>query len=441
MRRLIVALLAVLGVGLTTLPSRAAVEIQWWHGLAGALGEWIDDLARGFNESQSDYVIVPVFKGGYAESITAAIAAYRTNTQPDILLVPTYATAQFMAAEGAIVPVYQLMADSGLPFDPSIYLPAVTGYYADPDGRMLSLPFNSSTPVMYYNREAFQKAGLDPDQPPKTWPEFEAAMRALKAAGFGCGFTLSWQEWIMLENLLAWHNWPVATQQNGYAGLDAELLFDNELVVHHLGWMKQMQDEGIFKYGGRGNNAQALFTTGECPVTFNSSAGYAGAKKEAKFAFSIAMLPYWPDFAKGPNAGPQNTIIGGASLWALGGHDADHYKGIAAFFNYLSDAKIQAASHQRTGYLPITMAAYELTEQQGFYAANPGTDVAIRQLNLNPPTPNSRGIRLGNYLQIQGIWNEELEAIWAGQKPVADAVAAMDERANALLRQFEEDNR
>jgi sn-glycerol 3-phosphate transport system substrate-binding protein len=154
------------------LQARAATEIQWWHGLAGALGEWIDDLARGFNATQSEYKIVPAFKGGYAESITAAIAGFRTKTQPHVLLVPTYATAQFMSAKGATVAVHDLIAQTGAKFDESAYLKGVVGYYADPQGRMLSLPFNSSTPVMYYNRDAFAKAGIDADKPPTTWPEF-----------------------------------------------------------------------------------------------------------------------------------------------------------------------------------------------------------------------------------------------------------------------------
>ncbi|MGE0715187.1 MAG: sn-glycerol-3-phosphate ABC transporter substrate-binding protein UgpB [Alphaproteobacteria bacterium] len=440
MKKRIIAL-ACAGALALTAPARAATEIQWWHGLAGALGDWIDDLAKGFNDSQRDYRVVPTFKGGYAESITAAIAGFRTKTQPHILLVPTYATAQFMAARGATVPVHELVARVGAKFDESIYLKGVVGYYADPQGRMLSLPFNSSTPVMYYNKDVFARAGLDPERPPKTWPEFEEVARKLAAAGSRCAFTLSWQEWIFLENVSAWHNWPVATKANGYGGLDTELKLAEPLQVHHLAWAKRMLDQGLFKYGGRGNNAQALFTTGQCAVMFNSSAGYAGVKKEAAFSFGIAMLPYWPQFARGPNGGPQNTIIGGASLWALAGHDPAAYRGIAAFFSYLSNAEVQAASHQRTGYLPITGAAFELTRAQGFYEKNPGTDTAIRQLDLNPPTENSRGIRLGNYLQIQNVWNEELEALWGGSKTAEQAAAAMVQRGNVLLRQFQADQR
>lgn len=416
-------------------------ELQWWHALPAVLGTWIDDLAKGFNESQSEYRVVPTFKGSYVESVTLAIAAFRSRKQPHILLVPTYATAQFMAAKGATMPVRDLIARTGQKFDESIYLPSVTGYYADANGHMLSLPFNSSTPVMYYNRDAFTKAGLDPDAPPRTWPEFEAAMRKLGGGAAHCAFTTSWQEWILLENLMAWHNWPIATKQNGYGGLDAELILDNELSRHHLSWMKRLLDEGLYRYAGRANNAQALFTSGACPVIFNSSAGYAAVVKESKFRFGIAMLPYWPQYAHGPNKGPQNTIIGGASLWALGGHDDKAYKGIAAFFNWLSQTDVQASSHQRTGYLPITTAAFEATRQSGFYEKFPGTDVAFRQLALNPPTENSRGIRLGNYLQIQNMWNEELEAIWGGSKPVAQGLASMDKRGNALLRQFQADNR
>jgi sn-glycerol 3-phosphate transport system substrate-binding protein len=440
MKKRVVAVLSAAWLAFGASVANAATEIHWWHGLAGALGEWVDDLAKDFNKRQSEYVIVPTFKGGYAESIAAAVAAFRTRMQPHILLVPTYATAQFMAAPGAVVPVYDLMARSGLKFDQSAYLPGVVGYYTDVGGRMLSLPFNSSTPVMYYNRDAFAKAGLDPDKPPRTWPEFEAAARKLGEGG-RCAFTTSWQEWVLLENLSAWHNWPVATKQNGYGGRDAELVLNGDLQAHHLGWMKTMLDAGLFKYGGRGNNAQALFTSGECAVMFNSSAAYAGVRKEARFSSGIGMLPYWPQFARGPDKGPQNTIIGGASLWALTATDPKVYKGVASFFNYLSDAKVQAASHQRTGYLPITTAAYEATRASGFYDKNPGTDVSIRQLDLNPPTENSRGVRLGNYLQIQNVWNEELEAIWGGAKTPRQALAAMDNRGNTLLRQFQADNK
>jgi len=156
-----------------------------------------------------------------------------------------------------------------------------------------------------------------------------------------------------------------------------------------------------------------------------------------KFEFGIGMMPYWPD-VKGA---PQNSIIGGATLWALAGHKPAEYKGVAKFFTYLSSPEVQAASHQRTGYLPITLAAYELTKKQGFYDKNPGTDTSIRQINNKPPTSNSKGLRLGNYVQIRDVMDEELEAVWAGTKSAKEGLDAIVKRGNELLRQFERTNK
>ena len=159
-------------------PALAQTEIQWWHAMGGALGEKVDEIAAGFNATQSDYEVVPVYKGNYTETMTAAIAAFRTGQQPHIVQVFEVGTATMMAAEGAIYPVYQLMEDTNEPFDPDAFLPSVTGYYTTTDGRMLSMPFNSSTPVMYFNKEAFIAAGLDPDNPPRTWAEFGEALES-----------------------------------------------------------------------------------------------------------------------------------------------------------------------------------------------------------------------------------------------------------------------
>ena len=151
----------------------AVTEIQWWFAHGGRLGEKVNEIAEGFNNSQSDYKVVPVFKGSYAETMTAGIAAFRSGEPPHILQVFEVGTATMMAAKGAIKPVYELMAETGEPFDPNAYLSTVTGYYSTTEGKMLSMPFNSSTPILYYNKEAFAKAGLDVNTPPKTWPEVE----------------------------------------------------------------------------------------------------------------------------------------------------------------------------------------------------------------------------------------------------------------------------
>jgi sn-glycerol 3-phosphate transport system substrate-binding protein len=417
-------------------PAHAQVEIQWWHAMGGALGEWVNDLAKGFNESQKEYKVTPTFKGSYPETLTAGIAAFRAGNQPDILQVFEVGTATMMASKGAIVPVGKVMKDSGLKFDPSSYISAVAGYYTAPNGQMLSMPFNSSTTIFYYNKDAFKAAGLDPEKAPRTWAEVALAAAKLKASGHKCPFTTSWVSWTQLESFSAWHNVEFATKGNGMSGSDARLAFNTPLHVRHIQDLENMAKQGLFVYKGRENKADVTFPSGECAM-ITASAGLLGAiKKNAKFDFGVAPLPYYQDVA----GAPQNTVIGGASLWVMAGKPADHYKGVASFFNYLSSPEVQSASHKRTGYLPITTAAFKLTEQSGFYKENPGADVAVNQM-IRRTTDKSRGIRLGNFLQIRTIIDEELEQVWAGKKGAKDALDEAVKRGNEQLDRFQAANK
>jgi sn-glycerol 3-phosphate transport system substrate-binding protein len=429
------ALATTMAIGVVS-PAQAQTEIQWWHAMGGALGEWVNDLARGFNESQKEYRIVPVYKGTYDESMTAAIAAFRAGNAPHILQVFEVGTATMMASKGAIKPVGEVMKEAGHKFDPAVYVPAVAGYYTAPNGQMLSLPFNSSTTVFHYNKDAFKAAGLDPDKPPKTWPEVVLAAAKLKASGHKCPFTTSWISWTQLESFSAWHNTLFATQNNGFGGMSARLAFNSPLHVRHIENLANMSKQGLFVYKGRNNTADASFPSGECAMMTGSSGLYAAVKRNAKFASGISTLPYYPDV---PGA-PQNTVIGGASLWVMSGKKPAEYKGVAAFFNYLSNADVQAASHKRTGYLPITMAAYEQTDKSGFYKENPGTDVAVTQM-IRKTTDKSRGIRLGNFVQIRTIVDEEMEQVWSGKKAPKEALDNAVKRGNELLERFEKANK
>ena len=413
----------------------AATEIQWWHAMGGVNGERVNKIANDFNATQSDYKIVPVYKGNYTETMTAAIAAFRAKKQPHIVQVFEVGTATMMAAKGAVYPVEQMMIDAGEPFDKSVYLPAVISYYQTPQGKLLSMPFNSSTPVLWYNKDAFAKAGIS--SPPETWPQVKSASDKLLAAGYKCGFSFGWQSWVMIENFSAWHNISLGTKENGFAGIDTTFTFNNEAVKKHLSNLASWTKDKTFVYGGRRGDSLPLFTSGECAMWLNSSAYYGGIKKQAKFAFGQAMLPYYPKIARKP----QNSIIGGATLWVLKGHPSGDYKGVAKFMTYLSSPEVQAWWHQETGYVPITTPAYELSKKQGFYGKNPGTDTAIKQLSLNTPTPNSKGLRFGNFVQIRDILNEEMEAIWNGSKSAGQAMDDAASRGNKLLRKFERANK
>jgi sn-glycerol 3-phosphate transport system substrate-binding protein len=427
---------AALALALAAPAVQAQTEIQWWHSMTAVNSEWVNDLAKNFNASQKDYKVVPVYKGSYDESMTNAIAAFRAGNAPHILQVFEVGTATMMASKGAIVPVGKVMTDAGYKFDPKAYVPAVAGYYTAPNGQMLSFPFNSSTTIGYYNKDAFKAAGLDPEKAPTTWPEWILAAGKLKASGHKCPMTLAWQGWTQLESFSSWHNVEFATKQNGLAGLDARMKVNSPLHVRHIENLANAAKQGLFIYKGRGSTPQASFTSGECAMIQTSAGFYGDVAKNAKFNYGLVTLPYYPDV---PGA-PQNTVIGGASLWVMSGKKPEEYKGVAAFFNYLSDPKVQSESHKRTGYLPITMAAFKLTEQSGFYKERPGTDIAVNQM-IRKVTDKSRGIRLGNYVQIRSIEDEELEQVWAGKKSAKEALDAIVTRGNELLERFEKANK
>jgi sn-glycerol 3-phosphate transport system substrate-binding protein len=417
-------------------PAWAVTEINWWHAMSGELGRQLDKLAADFNASQSEYRIVPSYKGNYTETVTAAIFAFRSRSQPTIVQVSEIATATMMAAKGAIYPVSELMRDEQEAFSPAAYLPAVTGYYTDVAGNMLSFPFNASTPMLYYNKDQFRAAGLDPEAAPKTWPEVGAAAKRLRASGIVCGLTTSWPSWINVENFSAFHNLPISTKANGFDGLDAVLTFNNPVMVHHIAQLAEWQTTKVFDYSGRATSAEPRFQNGECGIFLGSSATRADIRANSKFEVGYGMLPYWP----GVEGAPQNTSIGGATLWVLRDRPRAEYKGVAKFFGFLSQPQIQAAWHQNTGYLPITRAAFDLTRAQGFYERNPGTAISIEQITLKAPTENSRGVRLGSFVLIRDVIDDELEQAFSGKKSAQAALDSAVERGNRLLRQFERAN-
>ncbi|GMG81134.1 sn-glycerol-3-phosphate ABC transporter substrate-binding protein UgpB [Paralimibaculum aggregatum] len=409
----------------------AKTEVQFWHAMGGQLGEITDKFAADFSAGHASCTVTSSYKGNYTETMNSAIAAFRAGEQPHIVQVFEVGTATMMAAEGAIYPVEQLMTETGTPFDRSAYLPAVISYYTTPEGELLSLPFNSSSPVLWYNKTKLDELGI---AVPATWDELEAAAAKAKEAGVEAPFSFGWQSWTQIENYSAWHNLPTGTRENGFAGLDTEFTFNNEHVVNHIARIQRMGEQGLFKYGGRRGDSRAMFVNGEAIFWINSSAYYGGfAQDITDWEFAQTMMPLDTAVADAP----QNSIIGGATLWVLRGREAAEYKCVAEFLAFLSEAENQAYWHQTTGYVPITTAAYELSREQGFYETSPGTDTAIKQLSLNEPTVNSKGLRYGNFVQIRDVINEELEAAWAGDKTAKEALDTAVERSNALLRKFE----
>ncbi len=422
---------------LTAQAQRTTVE--FWHGFTRPLGDIIEQIATDFNNSQTQYRVNAAYKGSYPETMVAAIAAFRAGNAPHIVQMFEVGTATMMAAKGAIKPVHELMKEAGVPLDSSIYLPAVRGYYSSADGKMISMPFNSSTPIMWYNKDAFKKAGLDPNTPPKTWGEVRAAAQKIRQTNAApCGFTTAWPTWTQTENFSAIHDVPLATKQNGFEGFDTEMTINSPLHVKHLQTFMDMLKEGSFKYGGRDAAGDALFPSGECAMIHASSGLRARVIREAKFEWGVGFLPYYDD-VKGA---PKNSIIGGASFWVMTSprRTKEEYKAVAEFFRYIGRPEVVAKWHQDTGFVPITFPGVQLVQATGYWTQNPGADIPYKQLTRSLPTKNSKGLRLGNMPEIRVVIYEEFERAFQGQQNAKQAMDSAVRRGNDILRRFEKAN-
>ena len=414
----------------------AKTKVVWWHAMTAALGQEVARLTDAFNASQTEVEVTQIYKGGYPDVLTATIAAYRAGQAPHIAQIFEVGTGTMLAAGKAVRQIWELAQETGVTIDPKAYIASVRGYYSLADGRMGSMPFNSSTAVMWINRDAFRKAGLDPAKPPATWQEVVAAAQAIKAKDAAeIPMTTAWPTWIQLEQYSALHNLPFASEADGFNGLGAELTINNKDQVKHIARLLEMAKDGTFKYGGRDNAADPLLVSGKAGIHFDSSGMRGDLVKNAKFDWAAAFLPYDPDIIKTP----LNSIIGGASLWPMTAPDrtAAEYKGVAQFLVFLSTPENAAAWHQHTGYVPVTLAGFELSKQQGFYAKNPGADLPVLQLTRGTVTDNSRGLRLGRLPEIRNIIQEELEKALQGGQTAQQAMDNSVTRGNHVLREFQ----
>src|SRR5713101_4514441 len=359
------ALLLVAALLLVPAPAFAKTEIHFWHAMTGQLGDAVNELVKQFNDSQSEYEVKPLRKGTYPETLTAAIAAYRQKSAPHIVQVFDVGT-QTMMLSGAVLPVYQLMKEQEIKVDWKDFIAPVVGYYSK-DGNLYSMPFNSSTPILYYNKDAFQKAGLDPSKPPPTWKQVEEYSKKLIASGATkCGFSTGWPSWVQVENMHALHDQPFASKHNGFDGLDTQLLINQEFGVKHLAQLAAWQKENVFSYGGRQGAADPKFLSGECAMYMQSSALIGGFRRQLTFQWGTGELPHW-----GAPYKKQNSIVGGATLWVMKGHQPEAYKGPAQFLQFLAELAQQQAWHQQTGYLVISKPALEALTAEGYFAQAP----------------------------------------------------------------------
>ncbi len=435
-RRALLGTLAAAAGPSTRAASAEPTPVTIWHSMASAPGEELNRLIATFNARQGSVHVTALFKGVYKELLVSAAAAWRAGEAPHIAQIFEVGTETMMTAGAAIKPAGKLLRETGVRLDPSIYIPAVRGYYSTAKGNLASIPFNSSTCICWYNLDAFARAGLDASKFPTTWPDLVTAARTLrKSAGTKIAVMTSSVVWTHFEQFSAIHNIPYATEANGFDGLGAELRINSPAHVRHFQRLLAMVQEGTFTYTGRDGSGDGPFTSGDAAIDFASSALRSILVSSAKFRWAPAFIPYDPEII----ARPINSVIGGASFWAMTapGRSAADYRAVAEFFRFLAAPEQDAEWSEATGYIPITLGGAELMRKQGWMETHPGTDIPLGQLNRGHVTENSRGFHLGRMPEIRTIIEEECEKAFNGQQDAKTALDSAVARGNRVLREFQ----
>jgi sn-glycerol 3-phosphate transport system substrate-binding protein len=412
-------------------------KIDFWFGNSGDIAKRVQDVCQHFNDSQQDYQVVCTSQGSYPGALQNAIAAFRAKKQPTIVQVFDIGTLDLMLS-GAYYPVNKLMADNGYKVDWANYFAGIRSYYATSKGDLFSMPFNSSTALLYWNQDAFKKIGKD--AAPKTWEEAGDDMKALKAAGYDCPMAIDISQdevWQLMEQFSAIQNQPVASKNNGYDGLDAELVFNKGKFAQYVTDLKKWYDDGLIKLKSKlaGEDYITAFATGHCQMTLTSVGDHGTITRTAapEMHWSVAELPVYADTER------KNSLVGGASLWVLQGKSPAEYKAAAAFLNFVAQPEQALWWSSNTGYIPVTKTGYDFMVKNGFYDKAPykGREIAIQSLTASEPTPVTRGLRLGGMQQIRAEVANALQAIFAGKTSVQAGLDDAASRGNAILRRFE----
>jgi sn-glycerol 3-phosphate transport system substrate-binding protein len=398
-----------------------AQEIQFWHSFSGHLGYLLKQISTDFNNSQDTYKIKPVYKGNYAESLTSLAAAFRAGLAPPLVQVFEVGTATMLYPKGVIKPLYEIMY--GQDFDKNDIQAAIYDYYSDNKGRLLALPFNTSVPVLYYNKSLFDELGIL--EVGKSWEELEQIGEKIIKNGRKCAYTSAYPSWVHLEVFSMIHGLSFTSGRT----LKATVAYNKPEVRSHIKRLVRWKKRRIFEYGGRDSDPASLFISGHCAMFTQSSGSYKSLQQTVKFELGVAAMPYSKKIIQQRH----NSIIGGAAIWVMNGFDEKTYRGVAHFLSYLSSPKVQAYWQKNTGYMAISKKALAINRTQKL----PIDSIAADELTFGK---KNHRIRLGGYAQIRRINDEELEAAFAEIKSVEQALDDAVKRVNHLLRRFNKNN-
>lgn len=393
--------------------------VTFWHSMSGAGQETLNAIVEDYNNSQDDIQVNAEFQGTYDESLTKFNAVAGSDSAPTMIQTFEIGTRS-MINSGQIVPIQEFVDADG--YDMSGLEENITNYYSL-DGKFYSMPFNSSTPVMYYNKDAFKEAGLDPEAPPETFEEVEAAGKAIVESNSDMkGFALQAYGWLW-EQLLANQGALLLNNDNGRTGTPTEIGWTEEEGKSIFEWVKRMVDAGTFaNYGTNSDNMMAGFLAGDVAMFLQSSASSRDVIDNAPFEVGIAFLPH-PE-----NKERQGVVIGGASLWMIDGKPEAEQKAAWEFMKYLQTPEVQAKWHIGTGYFAINPAAYDEQIVKDAYAEKPQLQVTVDQLQATKPSYATQGALMDMLPEGRKVMETALEKVYNG--------GDVDEAYNTAVEQF-----
>ena len=409
-------------------PAGEVTTITFWHAMSGSREKVVNELAESFNALHPDMKVEPQLIGSYAETLTKALAAYKTGSPPTIVQVYEVGTRTMLDSD-AVIPVYTL--DKGEVNWDEVVQPIMKYYSVE--GKLSCMPFNSSTAMLYYNKDMFAAAGLDPEKPPATWAEVETVSKKLMEAGVAKGgFSMGWPAWIF-EQEFALHDQLYADNDNGRAGLATKILFNSDFGVSLLTEWQRMAKEGVLVYGGREYSANDPFLAGQFGMLFQSTSSLGGIIKSASFKVGTAFLPRLDGFD-----GVGNSVIGGGCNWVMKGATEAQQKAAWEFLKYSFTPERSVIWHKQTGYFPTSLTAYDDLKKEGWFEAEPNHATAFNQILSGANTPAATGVVLGDFVQIRDITGAAIEEVVVNFVDPKQALTKAETETNQVLGDYAE---
>lgn len=421
----------------------ASQNIILWHSLDGPLEKKFTEMVERFNQKpeivKTDAKVVLLYKGKYEETLTTGLNAVKTGHAPHILQVYEMGNLVMQANPKTYVPLNKLTSKPSTLLSNEKFIPFFNAFYKGRQGDqgLQSLPFSASTVILFYNKDAFKKAGLDHEHPPTTWEEFEKIAAVLKAQGAHHVLAAGWLSGHHIDHMAAWHNRPVATKGNGMDGDGAKLLVNRPFFIYHLDKLADWYRAGIFSLVNR-VKAEEAFAKGEVIMLTHGANRLPMIEKlvNGKFQIGVGYFPYWKNKIKEP----QNTIAGGASFWAIAGHKPKDYEVIQQFFEYLASEPLQAEWHQETYYMPVVVGAEAIAKDNKFYEQGlkgRAAKLALDSFAGHPPKEFSRGILLPNYHKVREVMVQEMQEAIKGHKSPEEALEQIVVVGNKIMQKKE----